>query len=234
MEQIQKKYSAELISEMPRNQRPRERLRSLGAGHLSDAELIAILLRVGVQGEGAVSLAGRLLDQFGGLTGLIHASVADMSNLRGISDVKAAHIQAALELGRRMNLIPDNRPAVGSPEELYYTLGADMGALTQETLKVVLLNSKNQVDSVVEVYRGTVNSADVRVAEVLRPAIRENSPAFIVVHNHPSGDPTPSPEDILVTRRISKGAKEVEIDLYDHMIIGHRSFVSMKRRNLGF
>ena len=134
----------------------------------------------------------------------------------------------------RAAMNPDDRPAVGTPEDIHNFLGAEMSKLSQESLRVVLLNTKNIVVGIRTVYQGTVNSAAVRVAEVLRPAIRENCPAIIVVHNHPSGDPTPSPEDIVVTRRIRRGAAEVDVELLDHLVIGERGFVSMKRRSLGF
>ena len=223
------------IREMPTGDRPRERLLSLGAKQLSDTELVAILLRTGVRGEGVMNLASRLLREFGDLSKLSRATVSEMSRLRGISDVKAAHILAALELGRRAGIRdPEGRSVVGNPEEVYNQLCADMAQLAQENLRVVLLNTKNVVMGVRTVYQGTVNSATVRVAEVLRPAIRENCPAIIVVHNHPSGDPTPSPEDILVTRRVNRGAAEMDIELLDHLVIGNRGFVSMKRRGLGF
>ena len=223
------------IREMPTGDRPRERLLSLGAKQLSDTELVAILLRTGVAGEGVMNLASRLLNEFGGLPKLSRASVSEMSRLRGISDVKAIHILAALELGRRAGIRdPEDRSVVGTPEDVYNQLGVDMAQLAQENLRVVLLNTKNIVVGIRTVYQGTVNSAAVRVAEVLRPAIRENCPAIIVVHNHPSGDPTPSPEDIVVTRRIRRGAAEMDVELLDHLVIGERGFVSMKRRSLGF
>ena len=137
-----------------------------------------------------MNLASRLLSEFGGLSKLSRASVSEMSRLRGISDVKAVHILAALEIGRRAGIRdPEERPIVGNPEEVYNHLCVDMAQLAQENLRVVLLNTKNVVLGMRTVYQGTVNSAAVRVAEVLRPAIRENCPAIIVVHNHPSGDP---------------------------------------------
>ena len=227
-------YSAR-IREMPTGDRPRERLLSLGAKQLSDTELVAILLRTGVAGEGVMNLASRLLHEFGGLLGLSRTTVSEMSKLRGISDVKASHVLAALEIGRRLGIRgPDERPMLGTPEDVYNHLGVDMAQLAQESLRVVLLDTKNKVVAIRSVYQGTVNSAAVRVAEVLRPAIRENCPAIIVVHNHPSGDPTPSPEDMVVTRRIRRGASEMDVELLDHLVIGERGFVSMKRQSLGF
>jgi DNA repair protein RadC len=119
---------------------------------------------------------------------------------------------------------------IRNPEDIHNLLGAEMSMATQEKLKVVLLNAKAEVIAVQEVYQGTVNSAQIRVAEILRPAVRENCSAIIIVHNHPSGDPTPSPEDILITRNIKQSAEMMDIEFNDHIIIGNRGFVSLKER----
>ena len=141
----------------------------------------------------------------------------------------------ALELGRRgVSSYPEVRPVIGSPRDVFDLVGAEMALLSQEHLRVLLLNTKNQVQGIPEIYIGNVNSSVVRVAEVLRPAIRENVPSIIVVHNHPSGDPTPSPEDMLITREIVAGGQMVGIDVLDHVVIGGNSHVSMKDKKLGF
>ena len=223
------------IRDLPTGERPRERLLALGAGVLTNSELIAILLRTGTRGENVLTLAARLLATCSGLRGLLQASVAEVCALRGVSEAKAAQVIAALELGRRAaSLAPEERTLIRSPEDIHNLLGAELAHLAQEKLCVVLLSTKQEVQRVYDVYQGTVNSASVRVAEVLRPAIRENCPNFIVVHNHPSGDPTPSPEDIRVTRRLVRSAATMDIDLQDHMVISARGFVSMKQRGLGF
>jgi DNA repair protein RadC len=226
---------ATMIRDLPQGERPRERLRELGPSYLNNAELIAILLRVGSEGESVLSLASRMLSTFGGLAGLARASYGELCALHGISDAKACQLMAALELGRRLvSLQPEDRAVIRSPQDVFNLLSAEMGFLQQEHLRVLLLNTKNEVLATQEIYKGNVNSAVVRVAEVLRPAIRENCPSIIIVHNHPSGDPTPSHEDILVTRQIRTSAEMMDIELLDHVIIGGQRYVSLKEKGLGF
>ena len=223
------------VRDLPAAERPRERLLAAGARMLSNAELIAILLRTGASGEGVLQLSARLLAEFAGLRGLAHVTVAELCTLRGISETKACELLAALELGRRSaSLGPTDRPMMRAPEDVDLLLRAELAPLAQEKLYVLLLNTKQELLRVHEVYRGTVNSASVRIAEVLRPAIKDNCPNIIVVHNHPSGDPNPSAEDIRVTRRLARSAEIMDIDLNDHVVIAAAGFVSMKRRGLGF
>jgi len=223
------------IREMPAEERPRERLRDYGAGQLSNAELLAIILRVGTAKENVVRLAERLLARFKGLAGLSQATFGELRAEHGLGEAKAAQVQAALELGRRLKLQqPEDRLTVRSPSDVFNLLQGDMALLDQERLRVVLLNTRNQVMGTPEIYRGSVNSAQVRVAEVLRPAVRENCPALVVVHNHPSGDPTPSVPDVTLTRELVAAGKQLGIDVLDHIIIGQNSFVSMKELRLGF
>ena len=224
-----------LIRDMPEGERPRERLAKYGPDALSNPELIAILLRTGVKGESVLNMSYRLLSEFKGLEKMGRASFSDLCALNGISEAKACQLLAAFELGRRMaSLSPEERPLINSSHDVVRLMGADMNYRDQEHLRVLLLSSKGEVVSTHEVYKGTVNSAEVRVAEVLRPAIRENCPSIIVVHNHPSGDPTPSGPDIIITRQINQAAEMMGIDLLDHVVIGGQSHVSMKDRGLGF
>ena len=223
------------IREMPASERPRERLRDYGPGSLNNAELLAIILRVGTAAENVVHLAERLLATFGGLPGLRRATFSELRNEHGLGEAKAAQLQAALELGKRLLAAqPEERATVRSPQDVANLLRGEMALLEQEHLRVVLLNTRNQVMGVQEIYKGSVNAAQVRVGEVLRPAVRENCPALVVVHNHPSGDPTPSPQDIAVTKELVEAGKLLDIEVLDHIIIGQGGHVSMKERGLGF
>ena len=233
-EQATARY-ATMIRDIPQGDRPRERLRELGPGALSNAELIAILLRSGVRGESVLELSTRLLAGLGGIGGMGRVSYGELCSVNGISDAKACQLLAAFELGRRLvSLSPEQRAAIRSAQDVANLVAADMRFLDQEHLRVLRLSTKGEVLGSHEVYIGNVNSSVVRVSEVLRPAIRENCPSVIVVHNHPSGDPTPSPEDIEVTKRIVAGGEMMDIEVLDHIIIGDQSHVSMKDRRLGF
>lgn len=223
------------ITDLHESDRPRERLASLGPQALSNAELIAILLRVGVPGENAVQVGQRLLQKFSGILGIHRAPFVDLINQHGIGEAKAAQLKAAIELGRRLTLeSPDERPAINSPGDAAVLVMYEMGALEQEHLRVMLLDRRNRVLDVAELYRGSVSSAQVRVGEVFREAIRKNASALIAIHNHPSGDPTPSPDDVALTRAIVQAGKMLDVDVLDHLVIGQGRWVSLKERGLGF
>jgi len=223
------------ITDLDEQERPRERLARLGAQSLSNAELIAILLRVGVVGENAVQVGQRLLQTFGGITGLHRAEFKDICAQHGLKTAKAAQIKAAIELGRRLTLeSPEDKPTINSPADAAALLQYEMGALEQEELRVIVLDTRNRVQDIVLVYRGSVNSSQVRIGEVFKPAIRQNATSLVVVHNHPSGDPTPSPDDVAITRGIVQAGKMLDIEVLDHLVIGRGKFVSLKERGLGF
>lgn len=224
-----------MIRDMALSDRPRERLSQVGERALSSAELIAIVIRTGVGGENVVRLAERILAHFGGLQGLVRASVAELQTVRGVGRAKAVEIKAAIELGRRaMATVPEERARVTSPADAASLLMSEMAFLEQEHLRVILLDTRNQVLAVPTIYIGSLNTSVVRLAELFRAAIRENAAALIVVHNHPSGDPSPSPEDVRVTRQLVEAGRLIDIDVLDHIIIGHQRFVSLKERSLGF
>jgi len=223
------------ILDLHQSERPRERLASLGPQALSNAELIAILLRVGVKGESAVTVGQRLLNQFNGLTGLHRTSFDELKKQHGLGDAKAAQIKAAVELGRRLTLeSPEERAAINSPADAAALVQYEMTALEQEHLRVILLDRRNRVLETVEVYKGSVNSSQVRVGEIFKEAVRKNASALIVIHNHPSGDPTPSPDDVAVTRAIVQAGKLLDVEVLDHLVIGQGRWVSLKERGLGF
>ncbi|MBK9095636.1 MAG: DNA repair protein RadC [Anaerolineae bacterium] len=220
---------------MPTNERPRERLQYYGAGALASSELIAILLRVGTEGESVLHVAQRLLSKYGGLPGLARASFDELCQEKALGPAKVTQIKAALELGKRLLVSsPLDRPQVRSPAEAAELLMAEMGLLEQEQLRTILLDTRNTVIGIPIIYQGSLNSAAVRVGEMFRHAIKANAAAMIVAHNHPSGDPAPSPEDVRVTRSIVEAGKLLDIDVLDHVVIGHQRFVSMKERGLGF
>jgi DNA repair protein RadC len=232
-----------LIRDLPSSERPRERLARYGPEPLSTSELLAIIWRTGTAGsarESALDVASRALARFDGLAGLARASAAELTDLPGVGPVKAAQVLAALELGRRLSALePEQRPEVHSPREVYHLVASEMGRLDREHLRVVLLDTKNHVVAVREVYRGTLTASTVRVAELFREAIRENAAALIVVHNHPSGDPTPSPEDVKITAEAAEAGRLLDIEVLDHVVVGRpapgrEGFVSLKERGLGF
>jgi DNA repair protein RadC len=223
------------ITDLEESDRPRERLAELGPQALSNAELIAILLRVGIKGENAVQMGQRLLQSYGGLHGLHKASFVDMCAQHGLGEAKAAQIKAAIELGRRLAMQePEERPAVNSPADAAELVRYEMSAFEQEHLWVILLDTRNRVISIEKIYVGSLNASTVRVGELFRPAIQRAAASLIVIHNHPSGDPSPSPEDVALTRAIVQSGKLLDIGVLDHLVIGHNRWVSLKERGLGF
>jgi DNA repair protein RadC len=223
------------VREWHPSEQPREKLSQHGAEHLSNAELLAILLRVGVQGQDVVSLSQSLLTNFGGLEGLSRTPLSVLADVKGMGPAKAVTIRAALELGQRLLLAQSlDRPQIRSPQDVAIMLQLEMGMLEQEHLRVVLLNTKNRVVGTPTVYKGSLNTSMIRVAEVFREAIKENCASIIVVHNHPSGDPTPSPEDVRVTRELIEAGKLLDIEVLDHLVIGRNRHVSLRQQKLAF
>jgi DNA repair protein RadC len=223
------------IRDFPTEERPRERLRERGAGILSNAELMAILLRTGLEGENVIAMASRLLASVGGLQGLSRAAYDDLCSLKGISDAKACQLLAGIELGRRVAALePNESQRIGTPADVAKMYMPEMSAFDREHMCVVLLNTKNQVIGSDDLYVGSVNAALVRPAEVFASAVRRNLPAVMVVHNHPSGDPTPSPEDVRLTRQLVEAGKLLDVEVLDHIVIGQGKYISMRERKLGF
>ena len=223
------------IKDLPTEERPRERLARCGESALSTAELLAIILRTGVGGENALALARRLLSAYDGLAGLARASFAELRAERGLGNAKTAQLKAALELGRRMLLAtPEERLIVRSPSDVAQLLMAEMSHLEQEHFRVLYLDTRNRLLGSDTVYVGSLNASHIRVAEIFRDAIKRNCAAVIVAHNHPSGDPSPSHEDVEVTRQLIAAGDLLNISVLDHLVIGQQRFVSLRERGLGF
>ncbi len=223
------------ITDLAVSERPRERLARLGPSALSNAELLAILLRSGMVGMNAVQLAQQILVKTGGLSGLHRTPYAELCQRRGVGPAKAAQLKAAIEVGRRMAVAtPEERPAIQSPEDAAGLLLYEMAALEQEHLRVLLLDTRNLLERTVEVYRGSLNTSLIRIGGVFRDAVRYHAAAIIVAHNHPSGDPTPSPEDVNVTKAIVEAGRLLDIEVLDHLVIGRGRYVSLKSQGLGF
>jgi DNA repair protein RadC len=223
------------LREVPEAERPRERLAQRGPGGLSAAELIALVWGTGARGMNAVDLAEEALVRHDGLTGLARASDTELAAIPGIGPARAAQLSAAFELGRRLLADwPTGRWTIRAPRDVAERLILQMGRLEREELRVVLLNTKNVVLRVATVYQGNVSSSLVRVGELYRDAVRLNASGVILVHNHPSGDPTPSPDDLHLTAEALAAGRLLDIELLDHLVIGHDAFVSLRERGVAF
>ncbi|MCM3323214.1 MULTISPECIES: RadC family protein [Cytobacillus] len=220
-----------MIKDFPQDERPRERLMQSGPESLSNHELIAILLRTGTKNESVLQLSNRLLTKFDGLRLLKDASLSEITEVKGIGQAKAIQIMAAVEIGRRMaNLTFDERYSIRSPEDAANYVMNEMRFLSQEHFVCLYLNTKNQVLSKQTIFIGSLNASIVHPREVYKEAFRQSAASIICLHNHPSGDPTPSREDIDVTKRLTECGKIIGIDILDHIIIGEKKFVSLKEK----
>ena len=224
-----------MIRDMPADERPRERLRNRGPEALNNAELLAILLRTGGNGENVLGLAQRVMSQVESVGALGRVTLTDLCGLKGIGEAKATQILAGIELGRRIvSALPESRPVIRCSDDIDRLVRADLVDQEQEQLRVVLLNTRHQVMGIRTVYVGSVHSAVVRVSELLRDAVRENCPNIILVHNHPSGDPSPSQDDVAMTKHVAEAGKMLNIDVLDHVVVARGGYVSLKERGLGF
>lgn len=223
------------IKDAPAAERPRERLVEQGPDALRTAELLAILLSTGSRGETVTDLSDRLLQEYGGLSGLLRTAVADLTRRRGLGLAKATKLKVALHLAARLREAdPEQRPQVRSPKDVYDLLRFEIGHLDQEELRALLMDTKNRIMARRRVYVGSVNLTPVRVGEVFKAAVRENATSIVVVHNHPSGDPTPSPDDVRLTETLVKAGELLEVDVLDHVIVARAAYTSLKERRLGF
>ncbi len=213
------------------DQTPVYRICNLGPQACTFQELLAALIGGSTQLEVAEAINSRWSTPLD----LMAAPISDIGNIHGVGPARAARIRAAFELGRLVTIsTAGERPSIHSPADIAALVQYEMSALEQEELRVILLDTRNSVMDVVTVYKGSLNSSQVRVGELFKEAIRRNAAAVILIHNHPSGDPTPSPDDVAVTRAIVEAGKLLDIDLLDHLVIGSGRYISLKERGLGF
>ena len=221
------------VRELPEEDRPRERLARLGPEALRDAELLAVLFRTGTRNRGAVTLADDVIRHFGDLRGLARASVEELQQVNGLGAVKALEIKAALEIGKRLALHTDpDRRRIKSAADVADLLMVRFKDCETEVFKCLLLNTKHEVLKIVDISQGGIDGTVAAPRDVFRQAVREGSPAVIVCHNHPSGDPEPSRDDIALTKRLAEAALLLGILFLDHIVFGDGRYVSLKERNL--
>jgi DNA repair protein RadC len=220
-----------LIEEIPEDERPRERLVALGSGALSDAELVAVLLRIGYEGVSALKLSGELLREHGGLSGLLGANPATLRR-RGLGTAKAASLLAAVEIGRRLarEQLPAREP-LRRPAEVARYLVLQYQQRDQEVMGALFLDVRHRLIGDQEVFRGTLHRAAVEPRGILKECLLRGAAGVVLFHTHPSGDPTPSSEDVLFTRRMAEAAAVVGIELVDHLVLGATGrWVSLRER----
>lgn len=223
------------VRDLPAAERPRERLALRGPGGLSAAELIAVVWGTGSAGRSAVALAEEALARHSSVAALARATDAELAAIPGIGSAKAARLAAAFELGRRsVTDWPAGRWTIRSPRDVADRLAVEMGGLEREELRVLSLNAKNVVQRVSTVYVGNVSASLVRVGELFRDAVRLDASGVILVHNHPSGDPTPSPDDLHLTAEAIGAGRLLDVDVLDHVVIGHDAWASLRDRGVSF
>lgn len=222
-----------MLRDVPEEERPRERMIRQGREHLSNVELIALLLRTGSAGESVIALAQRLLAQTGGLKGIAQLSFHELTKIHGIGPAKAVQILAGIELGQRlMKELPEERDVIRSPADAVQLVMEEMRFLQQEHFICMFLNTKNRVIERKCIFIGSLNSSIVHPREIFREAIRCSAAGVICFHNHPSGDPTPSQEDLAITERLVMAGETIGIELIDHIIIGDQLYYSMREKGM--
>ena len=223
------------IKDIPQDERPIERLIACGPEALSTAEIMAIVIRCGTRGENVVDLASRLLNSCGSMKNLACADFAELASVKGIGRVKAAQLKAAIELGKRVVLADfQEKKQVENPEDIVNMLMPKMRYLHKEEFRAVFLDTRNRILDVVTISVGSLDTSIVHPREVFREAVRRSSASVIFVHNHPSGDPVPSEEDIAVTKRLMQAGELLGVQVLDHIVIGDNVFVSFKNKNILF
>lgn len=221
------------LNDIPKNKRPRERMIMFGAEALSEEELMALILRSGTKGENVLALSKRLLDTLGGVKGLANTNMKELINIKGIKEARALQILAIKELIKRYYSFDSlNEIKVNSPKIVFENFRYEMEELRNEILKVIMLNSKNIIISVRDIFKGGLNSSIAHPREIFHEALKCSAASIIVCHNHPSGDPTPSKDDIITTKRIKECSKFIGIELVDHIIFGKKTYVSLKEQGI--
>jgi len=225
------RYTNPILHLLPLRERPVCRVTNQGAQTCNLVELISTI----VGGPCQMDIAYALMERFEDITQMSHATMAELTQVTGLGTARAAALKAALELGRRVVLAKQGeRLVVRSPSGTAQLLMAEMSHLEQEHFRVLYLDTRNRLLGIETVYVGSLNATSIRVSEVFRDAVKRNCAAIIVAHNHPSGDPTPSPEDIKVTRQLVAAGNLLDIEVLDHLIIGQQRFVSLRERGLGW
>ncbi|WP_053219026.1 RadC family protein [Virgibacillus senegalensis] len=219
------------LKQVPKRDRPRERLIESGPASLSNQDLLAILLGTGTKDEPVTTLSQRVFMHFEGLNLLKDATIEELTAIKGIGTAKGVLILAAIEFGKRLHRFrPDERYVIRSPEDGAEYIMEEMRSLNQEHFVCLFLNTKNQILHRQTIFIGSLNASIVHPREVFREAVKRSAASIICAHNHPSGDPSPSQEDIQVTKRLSECGKMIGIELLDHLVIGDRKFVSLKEK----
>ncbi|MEM6910481.1 MAG: DNA repair protein RadC [Verrucomicrobiota bacterium] len=208
------------IRDLPEQEQPREKLAARGPHALGDAELLAILLRTGTVQRDVVALSRFLLSEFGGLDGIARAEFQELANVSGLGRAKVCQLKAALELAVRLARERLREEPLNHPKAVYRYLGLELQQLPVESLRVILLDVRLCPQRAIEITRGSVNESIAHPREILRPVIAHSGYGFVLVHNHPSGDPTPSQADRAVTKRVAEAAELMQVRFLDHLIIG--------------
>ena len=222
-----------MIKELPADERPREKMKERGAQALGNSELLAILLRTGNFQESALRIAENLLDRQGGLAGFGNATLEEFEQVKGVGEAKAITVMAAIELGRRVTtLAPVERPIIRTPDDVAALLMPRFRYETKESFIAILLSTKNHVLKTAVISVGSLNASIVHPRELFREAINASAAAVILAHNHPSGDPAPSPEDVSLTRKLVDAGKLLDIPVLDHIVLGDGKYISFKEKGI--
>ena len=222
------------VIDIPQEERPVEKLLISGPETLTNAELLAVILRTGTRGENIISLSTRIISEFNGLDGLLDAGINEITSIKGLKNIKASQILAVGELVKRINVLSliKIEKVISSPNDIASLIMKEMSFLKQEVLKLIMLDTKNNIIGIKDVFKGSLNTSIVHPREIFKEAIKKSSSSIIICHNHPSGDPTPSKEDINITIRLKECSKIIGIDLLDHLIVGKNQYVSLKEKGI--